>query len=186
MLCNLNWHQKLNIVLSHSDRPRVVIAGVGQVLCGDDGAGPAVIAHLRTMIPFDDRLLLLDCGHAPENCLGSITRFRPDQLVFLDAVRADGEPGDIYFLDAGQALEMGGSTHTLSLGVLAEYIHHELPSCVISIIGIQPLKTAWGDGISGPAEEAITIVARKLADYWRNALADSSAMVAGDLSVVNT
>ena len=46
--------------------PRVAVVGVGQRLRGDDGAGPAVAQRLAPLA--DAALLVVDAGHAPENC----------------------------------------------------------------------------------------------------------------------
>lgn len=169
----------LRCALSQLDVPRVAVVGVGQALCGDDGAGPAVIARLISSMSEDENLLLLDCGHAPENCLGQIIGFKPDHVVYVDAVRSGATPGEIRWFELDKAVEIGGSTHTLSLGVLSEFITHEIPTCKVSILGIQPQSTNFGDGLSNCVNIATISAAEVLADYWRKAIADSSAMREG-------
>ncbi len=89
---------------------------------GDDGVGPAVVRRLGELIDPDERLLIIDGGHAPENCLGLVIRFRPEVILFIDAIRGSRPRGALCLLSGGEADSAGGSTHTLSLGMLSEYL----------------------------------------------------------------
>lgn len=186
-MSNSPWKTSLSRILTRPDRslPRLALVGVGQSLCGDDGAGPAVIDRLRQLIEPHDCLLLIDCGHAPENCFGPIIRFSPDEILFIDAIRLDEAAGAIRWLCAHQADSAGGSTHTLSLGLLAVYLAG-ITGANAHVLGICPANMAFGEGLSPPVREAVEDVAGSIAGYWRNAATACSAMVPGGESVVNT
>lgn len=165
---------------------RLAVVGVGQTLRGDDGAGPAVISRLKHLMPPDDRLLLLNAAHAPENALGPIIRFRPDMILMVDAVQGGRSAGAISCFEATESESYGGgSTHTLPLPLLSEYLTSETGAPVY-IIGIQPAAVEFGEGFHPAVQWAVSYVADSIAGYWRKAAAACSAINAGDVSVVNT
>jgi len=139
---------------------------VGQTLRGDDGAGSAVaqtIARRLTARPSHPSLLLIDAGHAPENCLGPVIRFRPDVVLFIDAAHADAPPGTVVWLPVAQAASLqGGSTHTLPLSMLGDYLSLETGAAVY-VIGIQPQTTDMTDALSPPIARAVADVADTIA-----------------------
>jgi len=181
------WNLNLNRILNRPDHslPRLAIIGVGQTLCGDDGAGPAVISGLEQVLKPHDNLLLINCGHAPENCFSPIIRFSPDIILFVDAIRTDEPAGTIRWLRACEADSAGSSTHTLSLGMLATYVASMTGSDGY-VLGICPASMGFDEGLSGPVKAAVEEVVDWIARYWRKAATARSAIAAGDESVVNT
>lgn len=181
----MSWTQQLTQALSRSDgAPRLAVVGVGQTLRGDDAAGPLVIRRLHGLLDAEERLCLIDAGHAPENCLGPIVRFQPDFILFVDAIAGDYLPGAVVWLSGEAAEETGGGTHTLSLRTLAEYLT-AATGAPVSIVGIQPAGLALGDPLSPAVAAAVAQVADVLAGYWRKAIAASSANSTGEMSVVS-
>ncbi len=151
----MTWQQSLAQFLSPPpDRPppRLAIIGVGQALRGDDGVGSALARQLAARL-VADALLILDAGHAPENILGPVVRFRPDAILFLDAARGGGAPGEIVWLLPAEADGRGGSTHALSLEMLADYLTAET-GAVVRVLGIEPASScsAGWQPASWPAE----------------------------------
>jgi hydrogenase 3 maturation protease len=173
-----------NLSPNQLDAIRLAVVGVGQVLRSDDGAGPAVIRRLRQLFTLDDNLLLIDGGHAPENVLGPIIRFGPTLIIFIDIVRNGLTPGSIRWFDTIEAEETGGSTHTLSLKTLADYLTAETQALVL-IMGIAPLCTEFGEELSEPVQAAVSEAADIIASYWRSATTACSAISTGDASVVS-
>ena len=68
------------------------IFGIGNILMGDDGAGPAVVRHLAAL-PLPSDVVLEDLGtpslDLPAYLIGH------DKVLFIDAVAADAPPGTI-------------------------------------------------------------------------------------------
>ncbi|MBX7253369.1 MAG: hydrogenase maturation protease, partial [Candidatus Promineofilum sp.] len=118
----------------------------------DDGVGSALARQLAARL-VADALLILDAGHAPENILGPVVRFRPDAILFLDAARGGGAPGEIVWLLPAEADGRGGSTHALSLEMLADYLTAET-GAVVRVLGIEPASScsAGWQPASWPAE----------------------------------
>jgi hydrogenase maturation protease len=78
--------------------PRVVVAGVGNVLRGDDGFGPAVVQALERAGGLPPGVRLVEVG------IGGIGLVHElldgcDVLIVVDAVERGGEPGSLYLLE---------------------------------------------------------------------------------------
>lgn len=73
--------------------PRVAVIGLGNVLLGDDGFGPFVVEQLRAGWDFPADVEVIDAG-TPGLDLVTFLDGR-ECVVLLDAVGADGPPGDL-------------------------------------------------------------------------------------------
>ncbi|MDO8734278.1 MAG: hydrogenase maturation protease, partial [Elusimicrobiota bacterium] len=79
----------------------ILIVGIGNTLAGDDGAGCEAIKNLQLKIKNGvilnsfQNLNLLDCGTAPENHTKKIKDFKPETIVFIDAVEMKEPPGTV-------------------------------------------------------------------------------------------
>lgn len=172
-------------LLNQPELSRLAVVGIGQELNGDDGAGPAVIRLLNAALPCRNNLLLVNSGHAPENYLGILIRFQPDIILFVDAIRGVSAPGSIICVAGAAVEDIGGGTHTLSLGSLAGYLGREI-AAAIYILGIYPADLSFDKRLSPQVEQAACQVANAIAVHWRNVAAASSAICEGGVSVVNT
>jgi hydrogenase maturation protease len=185
----MQWKPQLLQALKQASRngmpPRTVIVGVGQELQGDDGAGVVVVRRLAELIEPNESLRLIEAGHAPENILGNIVRFRPSLLLFIDATQTHAPSGTIHWLSAEEAESVGGSTHTLSLAMLGSYLHLET-GAEVYVIGIEPMRIDFGTELSPLVLASVEECAGTIADYWRSATTACSAISIGDVSVVNT
>lgn len=183
------WRQALSQVLTPTypdgSPLRLAVVGVGQELQGDDGVGVAVARRVNQLVDPDDSLLIIEAGHAPENVLGSIIRFQPSTILFLDALQVNERPGAILWLTSNEADGTGGSTHTLSLALLGDYLR-SVTGASAYVLGIQPHRIAFGEGLSAPVEAAADECAEAIARYWRRAAIACSAMTSGGVSVVKT
>ena len=124
-------------------RGRVVIAGVGNPLRGDDGFGPLMIQRLRGKV----KAALFDCGSAPENFLGPIRRQYPDTILVLDAADFSADPGEVRVFDSSQWQGGGFSTHNLSLNLFADLLSADT-SARIYLVAIKPRTIGLGQPMS--------------------------------------
>ncbi len=83
--------------------PRILIAGVGNLLLQDDGLGPQAITRLQAEYQFGDEAELLDIG-TPTLDFVDYLRGR-EVLVLIDALSGGGEPGEILTFDKVQLKE---------------------------------------------------------------------------------
>ncbi len=147
---------------------RVLVAGVGNVLRGDDGFGPAVTELL---------------GHLPEEAdvvetgIGGIALLQElmagcDGLILIDAVERGAEPGTVFLIEP-----------EVEKGVHVPDIHLANPHRVLSmaktigvlpdrvvIIGCQPLEVdELCQGLSPPVQRALATAVTKIeeiVDAW--------------------
>jgi hydrogenase 3 maturation protease len=141
---------------------RIAVVGVGQELLGDDAAGLAVCRRLQELAGDRWTAMIIPAGPAPENCTAQLRRFAPDWVVLVDAARMEAAPGTVRWIPWEAAEAMGGSTHTLPLRLLSEYLSSSL-GCRVSLLGIQPAETTLGAPLSPSVEEAVESVAQGLA-----------------------
>lgn len=161
-----SWTETLTTTwqrLARADRPlRVAVLGIGNALNGDDGAGPAVVERLQTILPPRPDLLLLDGGVAPENETGTLRRFAPDLVLLIDAAQMDAPPGTVRWIPREQIGGLSASTHSLPLSLLVTYLQAEL-GCTVVLVGIQPASNETGAPLSAPVRAAVETVAGALA-----------------------
>jgi hydrogenase maturation protease len=80
--------------------PRILVAGIGNVLLQDDGFGPHAIAHLHSEYEFSDDVELLDLGTPGLDFVDYLAG--RDVLILLDALATGGAPGEIRAFDSEQ------------------------------------------------------------------------------------
>ena len=80
--------------------PNITVYGCGNILLGDDGFGPAVIAKLQTDKEVPDTIILEDVGTGIREFLFDFIlapKLVPDHLIILDAVDfKDRKPGEVF------------------------------------------------------------------------------------------
>lgn len=79
---------------------RVLILGVGNVLFGDDGFGPAVADYLFEKCNVPDDVYVMDVGTGAGDILFtvSLSPRKPERIIILDAVNMRRKPGEIFEL----------------------------------------------------------------------------------------
>jgi hydrogenase maturation protease len=78
---------------------RVLVAGVGNVLRQDDGFGIAVVHHLLDQKRLPPGVTVIETGIAGIRMVLELLDGY-DVLIIVDAVQRDGEPGQLYLLEA--------------------------------------------------------------------------------------
>ena len=82
-----------------------LVAGVGNVLRGDDAIGVQVIAELLAD-GVDEKCTLLDCGVAPESFIGVFEREKNGKIILIDAVDMGLTPGVVEIVDRSDDINM--------------------------------------------------------------------------------
>ncbi|NNG02185.1 MAG: hydrogenase maturation protease [Desulfobacteraceae bacterium] len=78
----------------------IMVLGIGCTLFSDDGFGINVIQMLEQRYSFPDNVEIVDGGLLGVSLLGYISL--PDHLIVIDTMCNNGNPGDIYRLDAAE------------------------------------------------------------------------------------
>jgi len=133
---------------------KVLILGVGNLLRGDDGAGPYLIEQLNGKINAD----LLDCGEVPENFLGKIVGLQADTILIIETVHLGSSPGAVAIIEPDDFdCSTSGYTHHASLRLVMNYLKIETGAEVF-VLGIQPKKTEFGMEISNEVKKTLSIL----------------------------
>jgi hydrogenase maturation protease len=148
----------------------IKVIGLGNVLMGDDGAGPYVIQVLDATYAGPKRVSFVEVGTPGLDLIPYIAE--TDTLVIVDIVRASGRPGEIrlYGRDDLMALVAGPRLSPHDPGLKETLAALELsgrgPRDVL-LVGLIPERVATGIGLSAAVRAAIPVavetVARELA-----------------------
>jgi hydrogenase 3 maturation protease len=147
--------------LAHWRESKAVILGVGNILRGDDAAGPLVCERLSGRVS----ARVIDAGAVPENYIGPVLEASPDVLFVVDAVDFGGRPGQIRVCAPDDIHGFTFSTHALSLHLSIDLIRRER-KCEVRVIGIQAGTTKLGDCLSPAVQEAAGALADTLAQLF--------------------
>jgi len=140
---------------------RILVAGVGNVLRGDDGFGPAV-TELLTDLPEGAEVIETGTGgiallqELMVGCSG---------LIVIDAVERGAVPGTLFYIEP--EIEEAGHVPDVHLANPARVLSMAktmglLPARVV-IIGCQPLDTEeLCQGLSEPVQRALAAAVNKI------------------------
>lgn len=148
---------------------RTLIAGVGNVLLGDEGAGVHAVRALQAE-GAPDGADAVDAGTALDALLPELHRY--ETLILLDAMRAGGEPGTLYRVEIRSPGDLAAAETPLSLhefGVaeaLAQARALGLLPPRIVLLGVEPARIE-------PGMELSPEVARRLPELVRLARAEA-------------
>lgn len=145
---------------------KILVAGVGNKLMGDDGFGPAVIESLSSL-QLPTNVEARDFGTSGLALAIELGRY--DTVIFLDAVKRGSKPGTLHILElhseeitAGEVSEITTFTpHEIrleSLLSLAKAID-TLPKR-ITIIGCEPRNLGLQLGLSQEVRRAVARAVR--------------------------
>jgi len=144
---------------------RKLIAGVGNILLGDEGVGVHAVRELMAQgLPAGADAV--DAGTALGDLLGEFPRY--GALILVDAVRGGGKPGDLYRFEIRSRGDLAGAAAPLSLhefGV-AEALDQArtlglLPPRVV-LLGMEPACLAPGMGLSAECARALPELLRRI------------------------
>jgi hydrogenase maturation protease len=81
----------------------VLVLGLGNVVLGDDGLGPAAIARIERDYRIPPDVRIVDGGTLGLSLLGLIAE--SERVILVDAVRADAPPGTLVRLDGADVTD---------------------------------------------------------------------------------
>ena len=147
---------------------RILVAGVGNVLRGDDGFGPAVVGRLGE---------LPEGVEAVETGIGGVALLQEllagcDGLVLVDAVDRGAAPGTLFELlpDVGEAVHVADVHLANPDRVLSMAKTMGALPARVRIVGCQPAAVdELGQGLSAVVEEAVeqaVAVVRRIVEAW--------------------
>ncbi len=149
-------------------REPTCLVGVGNPLRRDDGAGPWIVGAVREAVA-GTRLTVVDAQSVPENFVHVVARSGCRNVVFIDVVAAEGEPGSVVFGPLAAFPEAEGfSTHKLALSLSGKFL--EAAGKKVFLLGIVPADLEFGEGMT----DAVSRAADSLRDLVLRAVAPAS------------
>lgn len=138
-----------------------VVFTVGNVLMGDDGAGPLLAELLEAESA--DGWTVIDGGSAPENVMHAVRRDAPERVVLVDAADMQLPAGEVRRIDKAQ---VAGSflitTHAIPLDVLVASLEETVPE--VTFVGIQPQRVEFFATMTPAVRSAVTDLHKRFRD----------------------
>jgi hydrogenase 3 maturation protease len=142
----------IRLEISNRIKGRVSIAGIGNIIRGDDGLGPKLIELLKAR---GVNAGLFDCGTAPENYIIPMLKSLCDTLILVDAADMALEPGMAMILDVDDIANISFSTHSPSPRLFIDLLKMGKEDLNIFVLSVQPKTTALGSPISEEVLKAL-------------------------------
>jgi hydrogenase maturation protease len=157
-------------VAEATDRVELLVLGLGNVLCRDDGLGPAVVAHFERQWSLPVGCVVADGGTLGLALLPMVEDAR--RVLLIDAVRLDAPPGTPVRL-AGSEIEPAVrerlSVHQVGVAdvVDALRLRGRMPEELV-LLGAVPGSVGLGLGLTEPVAAALPgLVASVVAEAAR-------------------
>jgi hydrogenase maturation protease len=133
-------------------RSSLLILGLGNLLCRDDGLGAFVAQAIAESRVIPDGVKVLDGGTLGLALLPYLED--TERAILVDAIQADQPVGSVVRLDGedvGPAVAARLSVHQVGVSDLIEAArwHERVPPTLV-LLGLVPLTTELGVGLSAP------------------------------------
>jgi hydrogenase maturation protease len=155
--------------------PRILIAGLGNLLLRDDGVGVHAIHELQKAPP--PGVQVVEVGTAVLDALHLFER--ADRILAIDAMQAGGPAGTLYSLQVSDVEDRSpkASLHELSLlAVLRFLVDGRQPPIVI--LGVEPGVIDYGLDLSPEVQSALPDLiqsVREIVESWRLGLSPAKS-----------
>ncbi len=145
-------------------QPRILIAGLGNLLLMDDGVGVHAVMELQKSLP--DGVLVAEVGTAVLSALHLIEW--ADKILAIDAMQAGGDPGTIYAFGTDD-VDRGGiqtSLHELNLLAALNFLKNKAKPEIV-ILGVEPGKIDYGLELTPAVAAALPYLHKAVHDMVR-------------------
>jgi len=141
----------------------LLILGLGNVLCGDDGLGVAAAGRLARCYEGRPNVRILDGGTLGLSLLALLEE--SENILLLDAVQMDEKPGSLVRLEGeqvGPAVYERLSPHQVGVADLlsAMRLREQLPKRLL-LLGLVPATLELGLGRSPEVEAALPLLVER-------------------------
>lgn len=174
-------------------KPRVLVAGMGNVLRQDDGFGVEVARRLLTTTTLPGHVSVIEVGIGGISLVQELMsstaeeeREKYDVLIVIDAVQRDGPPGRVYVLEASVP-ELDAFPEPVRRDFLAD-MHFAVPARALVLakaLGVLPPKT-WIVGCQPDATDDFEIgLSAPVASAVETAVAEIRTLINGNSAEVS-
>ena len=147
--------------------PRCAVYGIGNILLGDDGVGPAVVAYLESHHALPPDVTLEDLGTPSLDLPNYLSGY--DLVIFIDAVAADQPPGSIRIYSreeivaAPPGIRISPHEPTINDALIVLDFAGGAPRDVV-LVGIVPETLEGGIALSPAVAAAVPRAAERVLD----------------------
>ena len=137
---------------------KILIVGIGNLLCRDEGIGVHVIQEMKNM-KLPDHIDLLDMGTSTMDLISHLEGVR--KLIAIDAMKAGGTPGTIYKCRPEDLLpEEKGPISLHEIGLIESLNMAQKMGMKIDtvIIGVEPEILDWGMELTEAVKNKIPLI----------------------------
>jgi hydrogenase 3 maturation protease len=136
---------------------KTILWCIGSPILLDDGAGPALFSELEAFPA--EGVVPVNCETTPENWIAPLSKNPPQVLMVADAADMGLPGGSIRRMSLEDTGGITFSSHGIPLSLLLEPLKK---SVEILIIGIQPERRGFGEGLSPEVSRAVQSVAQAI------------------------
>ncbi len=146
--------------------PRILIAGLGDLLLRDDGVGVQAVRELQKDPPAGAKVV--EVGTAVVDDLHLLEW--ADKILAIDAMQAGGSAGTLYSFQVsnGEDRSPQSSLHALNLLAALRFLPDgKRPPLVI--LGVEPAIIDYGLDLSAKVQATLPVLIqsiREIVDYW--------------------
>jgi hydrogenase maturation protease len=141
---------------------KTAVYGIGNILMGDDGIGPAVVHYLQSRLTADDNLTIEDLGTPSLDLPNYLVGY--DRVIFVDAVAAPAPPGSVRLFTREEIIAVSPgirvSPHEPSIN--DALIVMDFAGCApseVTLVGVVPETLDGGIELSDAVSRAIPAAA---------------------------
>jgi len=156
-------------MISELFKKSVLIFGCGNILWGDDGFGPAVIARLKEHYQLPDDVLALDVGTSIRDTLFDLVLSdkKPKKIFIIDAVEyPDRKPGEVFEIPVEGIPDKKTSDFSLhqfpTVNMLQELKEHSPIEVKILVAQVEYMPEEVTPGLSAVMVEAVEATCQRL------------------------
>ena len=150
-----------------------LILGCGNILLGDDGFGPAVVARLKERHNLPEHVLALDVGTGIREILFDLllSEKKPARMIIVDAVDRPGrQPGEVFEISVDEIPEQKAHDFSLHqfptvnmLKELKDYTEVDIRLVVVQVKSIpEEIRPGLTPEVAGAVEEACGLILRNI------------------------
>ncbi len=152
-------------------RARILILGVGNILFGDDGFGPEVVARLEREYALPDDVCAMDAGTGVRKILFTLalSPSRPEHVIVVDAVDRNGIRGqvtEISLEDIPAQKVDDFSMHQAPTSNLLRELRDSGTRVTVLACDVGHVPAEIRMGLSPAVAEAVSISCRQIADRY--------------------
>lgn len=146
---------------------RVLILGVGNVLFGDDGFGPAAVDYILKNCAVPNDVYVMEVGTGAGDILFTVglSPQKPQKIIILDAVDMKRKPGEIFELsidDLPTNKMTDFSLHLFPAANLLKELKEQMGvDTIILACQVEVIPEAVNPGLSDTVKQALPAAAEK-------------------------